>query len=172
MLWRRGFLLLGAWIPAFKSWMLAFAKDRRPLSRHERSHLGNSTIHTRSDLRSPDPKDPLGSSPGPNTPGCVEEIGGGGAAWSATPPPSAAPPPISYTRLGIFRPAEDQRGSLGSGERKSDRGCIVEMPRCDLSCLYRGRRSLAKASIHTSKARIHAPKNLRANGLRSAAGEI
>ena len=53
----------------------------------------------------------------------------------------------------MFGPAEDPRGSLGSGERKCDRVWIVELPRCDLSCLDRGRRSLAKASIHAPKSK-------------------
>ena len=108
---RRGFLLFEAWILAFETWILAFAEDRRPLSRHERSLLGISTIHTRSDLRPPDPKDPLGSSAGPNIPRRVEEIGGSAAEGGGVADHGAPPPPNSSTRLGILGPAEDPRGS-------------------------------------------------------------
>ena len=96
-------------------------KGHRPPSRHRNPHLVISTIYTRSDLRSPDPKDPLGSSAGPNIPRRVEEIGGGAAEGGGVADHGAPPPPISSTRPGIFGPAEGPRGSLPSGGRKSDR---------------------------------------------------
>ncbi len=65
-------------------------KDHRPPSRHRNPHLVIATIYTRSDLRPPDPKDPLGSSAGPNIPRHVEEIGGGGAASASTVAPFRA----------------------------------------------------------------------------------
>ena len=75
----------------------------------------------RSDLRPPDPKDPLGTSAGPNIPRRVEEIGGGAVEGGGVADHGAPPPPNSSTRLGIFGPAEDPSGSLASAGRKSDR---------------------------------------------------